>query len=89
MVIQLKSRYDDINRAKKFMVGVDRPKMKLYDVDASVYAGKSDEGNKKDDRAPWKGGSKKKDAEDKPLNSFGRSEPKRLTDAASKFDFSD
>ena len=46
MVIQLKSRYDDINRAKKFMVGVDRPKMRLYDVQASVYAGKPDDPKK-------------------------------------------
>ncbi len=35
MVKQLKSRYDDVNRIKRFVVGVDKPKMRLYDVEQS------------------------------------------------------
>lgn len=33
MVKQLKNRYNDPNTEKRFVVGVDRSKMKLYDVD--------------------------------------------------------
>lgn len=33
MFKQLKNRYNDPNVHKRFIVGVDRPKMKLYDVD--------------------------------------------------------
>jgi len=38
MVKQLKNRYNDTTANKKFMIGIDRSKMKLYDVadDASV-----------------------------------------------------
>ena len=38
MVKQLKNRYSDLVTSRKFMVGIDRSKMKLYDVadDASV-----------------------------------------------------
>lgn len=35
MVKQLKNRYNDPNMNKRFVVGVDRSKMKLYDVDES------------------------------------------------------
>jgi len=35
MVKQLKNRYNDPNADKRFVVGVDRSKMKLYDVDES------------------------------------------------------
>ena len=35
MVKQLKNRYNDPNVDKRFVVGVDRSKMKLYDVDES------------------------------------------------------
>ena len=44
MVKQLKNRYSDLVTSRKFMVGIDRSKMKLYDVadDASVI-GISDE----------------------------------------------
>lgn len=35
MVKQLKNRYNDPNMNKRFVVGVDRSKMKLYDVDQS------------------------------------------------------
>lgn len=33
MVKQLKSRYNDVNYYKRFVIGVDMPKFKLYDVD--------------------------------------------------------
>ena len=38
MVKQLKNRYNDPTNNRKFMIGIDRSKMKLYDVaeDASV-----------------------------------------------------
>lgn len=36
MFKQLKSRYDDINKCLRFVVGVDKPKMKLYDVEDSA-----------------------------------------------------
>lgn len=36
MFKQLKNRYDDLGKMKKFIVGVDRNKMKLYDVNASA-----------------------------------------------------
>lgn len=32
MVKQLKNRYSDLNKMKKFVIGVDRTKMKLFDV---------------------------------------------------------
>ena len=36
MVKQLKNRYKDIATYRKFMVGVDRPKMRLFDVEQEV-----------------------------------------------------
>ena len=36
MVKQLKNRYSDPTRNKRFMVGVDRAKMRLYDLDSSA-----------------------------------------------------
>lgn len=33
MVKQLKNRYNDLSTYRRFIVGVDRPKMKLYDVE--------------------------------------------------------
>lgn len=33
MVKQLKNRYNDPSRYKRFVIGVDRPKMKLFDID--------------------------------------------------------
>lgn len=42
---QLKSRYNDIDKdgLRKFMIGVDRPKFKLYDVESSAQSGIVDE----------------------------------------------
>jgi hypothetical protein len=36
MVKQLKNRYADIGTNKRFVIGVDRPKMRLYDVEDSA-----------------------------------------------------
>jgi len=36
LVKQLKNRYSDSNYYKRFVVGVDRPKMRLYDVEQSA-----------------------------------------------------
>lgn len=44
LVKQLKSRYGDITKNKKFVIGIDRAKMRLYDVDASAQADISDSG---------------------------------------------
>jgi len=58
MVKQLKNRYNDPSMNKKFVVGVDRSKMKLYDVEDSAQT-IVDSGQI---------------AEDKPLNTFGNRE---------------
>lgn len=36
MVKQLKNRYEDLNKFKRFVIGVDKSKMKLYDLDMSA-----------------------------------------------------
>jgi archaellum biogenesis ATPase FlaH len=38
LVKQLKNRYNDLNFHKKFVVGVDRAKMRLYDVEQSAQS---------------------------------------------------
>lgn len=47
MVKQLKNRYNDLNYYKRFMIGVDRPRMKLFEVENSAQVGITDSG--KDD----------------------------------------
>jgi hypothetical protein len=44
MVKQLKNRYNDPTLNRKFVIGVDRAKMKLYDVEASAQRGLSQSG---------------------------------------------
>lgn len=61
MVKQLKNRYNDPSFYKRFVVGVDRSKMKLYDTEQSAQTDISDSGQ---------------DIPDKPLNSFGDRESK-------------
>ena len=58
MVKQLKNRYNDPTYYKRFTIGVDRSKMKLYDVEQSGQDGLADAGIT--NRPP-----------DKPLNTFG------------------
>jgi len=36
LVKQLKNRYNDLNSYKRFVIGIDRPKMRLYDVENSA-----------------------------------------------------
>jgi hypothetical protein len=49
IVKQLKNRYNDPSFYKRFVVGIDRAKMKLYDVEESAQSGLSDSGQDKDD----------------------------------------
>jgi hypothetical protein len=58
MVKQLKNRYNDPSMNKKFVIGVDRSKMKLFDAEDSAQA-IVDSGQIQ---------------EDKPLNTFGNRE---------------
>jgi archaellum biogenesis ATPase FlaH len=61
MVKQLKNRYGDPNMNKKFVIGVDRSKMRLYDAEASAQQDLSDSGQS---------------IPDTPLNTFGNRERK-------------
>jgi len=45
MVKQLKNRYSDLTRNKRFMLGVDRSRMKLFDVEGDPQEGLQDAGN--------------------------------------------
>lgn len=44
MIKQLKNRYNDPSYYKRFVLGIDRSKMKLYDVEESAQSGISDAG---------------------------------------------
>ena len=44
MVKQLKNRYNDLSRNKRFCVGIDRAKMRLYDVEESAQDDIQDSG---------------------------------------------
>ena len=44
MVKQLKNRYSDPTRNKRFMIGVDRAKMRLYDLDDNAQQNLVDSG---------------------------------------------
>ena len=44
MVKQLKNRYADPSYYKRFVIGVDRSKMKLYDCEESAQTGLTDSG---------------------------------------------
>ncbi len=48
LVKQLKNRYSDPNHFKRFVVGVDRSKMRLYDVEENAQAGLTDSGQDED-----------------------------------------
>ena len=60
MVKQLKNRYSDPTQYKRFVLGIDRSKMKLYDVEQDAQDGLADAG--------------RKGPPDKPLNTFGNRE---------------
>jgi replicative DNA helicase len=61
MVKQLKNRYSDPNTYKRFVVGIDRAKMKLFDAEPNAQNGLIDSGH---------------DIPDKPINTFGNRERK-------------
>jgi len=50
MIKQLKNRYGDPSYYKRFVVGIDRAKMKLYDVEESAQAGIADSGKMEEDK---------------------------------------
>lgn len=54
VVKQLKNRYNDVTSYKKFVVGIDRPKMRLFDLDPSAQSNIYDTGSQplKDDDTP-------------------------------------
>lgn len=60
MVKQLKNRYGDPNLFKRFVIGIDRSKMRLYDAEQSAQIDIIDSGQ----------------VDDKPLNTFGGRESK-------------
>ena len=45
LVKQLKNRYNDLTINKRFAVGIDRAKMKLYDCEQSAQDGMIDAGD--------------------------------------------
>jgi hypothetical protein len=49
MVKQLKNRYNDPNMNKRFVVGIDRARMKLYDVEQDAQDDIIDSGQSHDD----------------------------------------
>ena len=50
MVKQLKNRYSDPTQHKRFMIGVDRAKMRLYDLEQSAQVDIADSGIELDDK---------------------------------------
>jgi hypothetical protein len=59
MVKQLKNRYNDINLFKRFVVGIDRAKMRLYDCEQSAQddildSGQEEQYNYEDEKKPKK-----------------------------------
>ena len=57
MVKQLKNRYNDPTINKRFVIGVDRAKMKLYDLEPSAQRDISDSGIKHEEQKPkWNNG---------------------------------
>ena len=52
MVKQLKNRYSDPTTHKRFVLGVDRSKMKLYDVEQGAQDGIADSGQKQTHNKP-------------------------------------
>ena len=52
MIKQLKNRYNDPNYYKRFVVGIDRSKMRLFDLEESAQKDVIDSGQDKDDDMP-------------------------------------
>ena len=64
LVKQLKNRYNDVSRSKKFVVGIDRSKMKIMDVDSPIV-GDEGFGKSEDPAKSGDGGSKSSGGSDK------------------------
>ena len=60
MIKQLKNRYRDLNLNKRFVIGVDRAKMKLYDVENSAQEGITDSGREQSNESTYQNFSKGK-----------------------------
>jgi archaellum biogenesis ATPase FlaH len=60
MVKQLKNRYEDMEKNKRFVVGVDRSKMKLYDCESTAQADISESGQEPPQQPQQKSFSKDK-----------------------------
>jgi len=58
MFKQLKNRFGDPNMFKRFLVGIDRSKMKLYDLDIKMQKDIADAGTTDDDSLNFKPRSK-------------------------------
>ena len=67
MVKQLKNRYNDLSVNKRFVVGIDRAKMRLYDCEQSAQHDILDSGQEEE-----------YNNEDKPKKSFEGSSFERL-----------
>jgi replicative DNA helicase len=52
LVKQLKNRYNDPTMNKRFIVGIDRSKMRLYDVDQSAQDNLLDSGQDEEEESP-------------------------------------
>ena len=63
MVKQLKNRYNDPTMNKRFVIGIDRAKMRLYDVEQSAQSDITDSGQEDPPEIVKKFTSKKSFAE--------------------------
>ena len=52
---QLKNRYSDPNKNKRFIVGVDKPKMRIYDVEQTAQGDVLDSGQTETKQDKFKG----------------------------------
>jgi hypothetical protein len=52
LVKQLKNRYNDPTMNKRFIIGIDRAKMRLYDVDQSAQDNLLDSGQEDEEETP-------------------------------------
>ena len=81
LVKQLKNRYSDPGTHKRFVIGIDRAKMKLYDLEETAQSDLVERTkNKKKKSMPWN----KKEEEDVPA--FDKATDNRMT---RKKDFSE
>jgi hypothetical protein len=63
MVKQLKNRIEDVTKYSKFLIGVDRPKMKFYDIEETGQGQLVDSGHGGDDGGNLNRGRERKTSE--------------------------